>query len=283
MKYGIVLEGGAMRGLFTAGVLDVFMENGITFDGAVGVSAGACFGCNLKSKQIGRSLRYNLRFAKDDRYCSMKSLIRTGDMFGAEFCYHYIPDTLDPFDADKFNSSPMEFWVVTTDVETGKAVYHKMKDVNYTELEWVRASASLPLAARVVEVNGRKMMDGGIADSIPLRFMEHIGYERNVVILTQPRDYVKKQTKTVPLLKAGYRKYPNLVRACAERHRMYNKELRYIRKAEELGDTLVIAPPEKLPIGHIEHDEAILKQVYQMGRDAALEKLDDVKKFLEKQ
>ena len=280
MKYGIVLEGGAMRGLFTAGVLDVFMENGISFDGAVGVSAGACFGCNLKSGQIGRSIRYNLRFAKDKRYCSVKSLVTTGDMFGAEFCYHTIPYKLDPFDGETFSKSPMEFWVVATDVTTGKAVYHKMNTASYDELEWVRASASLPLVAHIVEVGGRKMMDGGIADSIPLRFMESVGYRKNVVILTQPRDYVKKPVKSMPMLKAGYSKYPNLIKACGERHRMYNKELRYIRRAEELGSALVIAPPEKLPIGHIEHDTDVLQEVYRIGRKAAMDKLEEVKVFL---
>jgi predicted patatin/cPLA2 family phospholipase len=280
MKYGIVLEGGALRGLFTAGVLDVFMENGIAFDGAVGVSAGACFGCNIKSGQIGRSIRYNLRFANDKRYCSVDSLVRTGDMFGAEFCYHTIPDKLDIFDKTAFESSPMEFWVVATDVKTGKAVYHRMDHVSYDELEWIRASSSLPLAARMVDVGGRRMMDGGISDSIPLRFMESVGYQKNVVILTQPRDYVKKPTKAVPMLKIGYRKYPNLVKACAERHRMYNKELRYIRKAEELGSAFVIAPSEKLPISHVEHDTEILQEVYRMGRKAAMDKLEEVKVFL---
>lgn len=280
MKYGIVLEGGALRGLFTAGVLDVFMENGIAFDGAVGVSAGACFGCNIKSGQIGRSIRYNLRFANDKRYCSVDSLVRTGDMFGAEFCYHTIPDKLDIFDKTAFESSPMEFWVVATDVKTGKAVYHRMDHVSYDELEWIRASSSLPLAARMVDVGGRRMMDGGISDSIPLRFMESVGYQKNVVILTQPRGYVKKPTKAVPMLKIGYRKYPNLVKACVERHRMYNKELRYIRKAEELGSAFVIAPSEKLPISHVEHDPEILQEVYRMGRKAAMDKLEEVKVFL---
>ena len=280
MKHGIVLEGGAMRGLFTAGVLDVFMENGIRFDSAVGVSAGACFGSNLKSEQTRRSIRYNLRFAKDKRYCSVRSLIKTGDMFGAEFCYHTIPDELDEFDVDTFESSPMDFWVVATDIETGKAVYHKLKDLDYDELEWLRASASMPLASRIVEVGGRRMMDGGISDSIPLRFMQHIGMKKNVVILTQPRGYIKRQTKAVPMLKAVYKNYPLFVKACSDRHKMYNRELAYIRKAEQSGNTLVIAPPKKLPIGHIEHDEENLQRVYLIGRQVGIEKLKEVRKFL---
>ena len=141
MKTGLVLEGGAMRGIFTAGVTDVLMENNITFNGAVGVSAGACFGCNCKSNQNGRAIRYNLRFCKDKRYCSMHSLITTGNMFNAEFCYHTIPDKLDIFDVQAFETNPMEFYIVATDIDTGKAVYHRMKKADYRELEWIRASS----------------------------------------------------------------------------------------------------------------------------------------------
>ena len=282
MKYGLVLAGGAMRGLFTAGVIDVLMENGISFDGAAGVSAGAAFGCNIKSGQNGRAIRYNLRFAEDKRFCSVKSLLTTGDMFGAEFCYHTIPDELDIFDSAAFEASPMDFWVVCTDILTGKAVYHRMNKVSYSELEWIRASASMPMFARIVEADGRKLLDGGIADSLPLRFMEKQGYEKNVVILTQPRDYVKPKNKAVPLLKLVYRKYPNLIKACADRHIMYNKELKYIRKAESEGRALVIAPPEKLPVGHIEHDSNILQEVYRIGRMTGMENLDRIRNFIGK-
>lgn len=282
MKYGLVLEGGAMRGLFTAGVTDVLMENGISFDGAVGVSAGAAFGCNIKSGQHGRAIRYNLRFAEDERFCSVKSLVKTGDMFGAEFCYHTIPNELDIFDSAAFEASPMDFWLVCTDILTGKAVYHRMNRVNYSELEWMRASASMPMVSRIVEVSGRKLLDGGIADSIPLRFMEKQGYDKNVVIVTQPRDYVKHRNKAIPLLKIAYRKYPDLIKACAERHKMYNKELRYIRRSESEGRTLVIAPPEKLPVGHIEHDTEVLQEVYRIGRTTGMENLDRIRSFMEK-
>ncbi len=280
MKYGLVLEGGAMRGLFTAGVTDVLMENEIEFDGAVGVSAGACFGCNYKSRQPGRAIRYNQRFCKDKRYCSTWSLLTTGDMFGAEFCYHTIPEELDVFDKETFAANPMEFYAVSTDVETGKAIYHRCRNGSYSDLEWIRGSASMPLAARIVEVDGRRILDGGIADSIPLRFMEAVGYERNIVILTQPRGYVKRQTKSLPLVKAAYRKYPELVQAVANRHRMYNDELAFIEDAEKKGRALVIAPEEKLPIGHIEHDYTVMLEVYRLGRKAAMESLDRVREFL---
>ena len=280
MKSGLVMEGGAMRGLFTAGVTDVLMENGITFDGAVGVSAGACFGCNYKSHQPRRAIRYNTRFCNDKRYCSVHSLITTGDMFGAEFCYHTIPNELDLFDHETFRNEPMEFFVVATDIEKGHAVYHRCRSSEDSELEWIRASASMPLAARIVEADGRKLLDGGITDSIPLRFMEKTGYDRNVVILTQPRNYTKKPSKSLALIKAAYRKYPELVRAYAERPKMYNDQLKYVRRSESEGRALVIAPAEKLPVGHIEHDPEVLLEVYRLGRKAANERLEEVFAFL---
>lgn len=280
MKYGLVMEGGAMRGMFTAGVIDVFMENGIEFDGAVGVSAGAAFGCNYKSNQPGRVIRYNTRFCRDKRFCSLRSLLRTGDIFGAEFCYHEIPEKLDIFDCKTFNNSPVEFFVVCTDVETGKPVYHKMTKADYNELEWMRASASMPVVSRIVEVDGKKLLDGGISDSIPLKFMEKSGYYRNVVILTQPRDYVKKPSSMARRFRLLLRNYPNLIKAMNNRHKMYNAELKYIKRSEQAGKAFVIAPPEKLPVGHIEHNPDVLREVYRIGRNTANEYLDDVISFM---
>lgn len=280
MKYGLVMEGGAMRGMFTAGVTDVLMENEIFFDGAAGVSAGACFGCNYKSRQKGRAIRYNLRFCRDKRYCSLYSLITTGDMFGAKFCYHTMPDELDIFDYDEFNRNPMVFYVVCTDVETGKPVYKKLNKADYEGLEWIRASASMPLASRIVEIDGRKFLDGGISDSIPLSFMERHGFERNIVILTQPRDYIKKPSKSIKLVKSVYKKYPKLVKTYSERAKMYNDQLEYIRKSESEGRAFVIAPPKKLEVGHVEHNPDKLLEVYRAGRKAALDNLDRILEFL---
>ncbi len=280
MKTGLVLEGGAMRGLFSAGVTDVLMENNITFNGAVGVSAGACFGCNYKSGQNGRVIRYNLRFCKNRRYCSMHSLITTGNIFNAEFCYHTIPDELDIFDSQAFENNPMEFFAVATDIETGKAVYHRMSKANYHEFEWLRASASMPLFAEIVELDGRKMLDGGISDSIPLKFMESQEYGKNIVVLTQPRNFTKSQSRVLPLIKVRYRKYPEFVKAFEKRPAMYNNELKYIRKAEKEGRAFVIAPPEKLPIGHIEHEQDRLLEVYRIGRITAQKQIGNIMKFL---
>ncbi len=280
MKYGIVLEGGAMRGLFTAGVTDVLMEEGITFDGAVGVSAGAAFGCNIKSNQPGRAVRYNLRFCNDKRYCSKRSLIKTGDLFNAEFCYHTVPEKLDLFDFKAYETSKMEFYIVCTDVLTGKPVYHRSSKMDRSGLEWLRASASLPLVSRIVEADGRKLLDGGISDSIPLRFMESVGYEKNIVVLTQPRDYRKKKTGSLPLVRAAMHKYPELVKAVAHRHEMYNSELEYIRKSESEGRAFVIAPEEKLPVKRVEHDPEKLLEAYRMGRITVKKQLPEIKAFL---
>lgn len=283
MKYGLVLEGGAMRGMFTAGVTDVLMENGFEFDGAVGVSAGAAFGCNVKSGQRGRAIRYNTRFCKDKRFCSFASLVKTGDMFGAEFCYHTIPEKLDKFDFEAYNRSKMEFYVVCTDVVTGKAVYKSLPVADNDCLEWIRASASMPLASRIVSVGGRKLLDGGITDSIPLEFMEKQGYERNLVILTQPRGYVKQPTKAIPMMKVALRKYPKLINAAQHRHEMYNEELKFVTNAEKQGRAFVIAPPEGLPVGHVEHDANVLQEVYRIGRKAGTESLARLAEFMGKQ
>ena len=282
MKKGLVLEGGAMRGLFTAGIIDVMMEAGVEPDGLIGVSAGAAFGCNYKSRQPGRVIRYNTRFAKDPRYSGLRSLIKSGDYFNAEFGYHIVPKQYDIFDVETFDKNPMEFIVVCTDVLTGEAVYHKMDHVDFNELEWLRASASMPLASKVVEVGGRKLLDGGVADSIPLEYFERIGYDRNVVILTQPQGFVKEPNKLMPLMKIGLRKYPNMIKALATRHLMYNRELKYVREAEREGRCLVIRPEEKIPIGHISHDPDEMRHVYEIGRALGERKLKDIKAFYER-
>lgn len=282
MKTGLVLEGGAMRGMFTAGILDVLMEQNIDVDGVIGVSAGATFGCNYKSRQIGRTLRYNMKYCNDPRYCSFRSLVKTGDLFGADFCYRVIPTELDVFDNDTYEASPVEFHIVTTDVTTGEPVYYKCDKFDSEDLEWLRASASMPLASRIVEAGGRKMLDGGISDSIPLEYFQTIGYEKNIVVLTQPRSYVKKENKLLPVMKLALKQYPKLIETMKNRHINYNSTLEYIRTEEQKGSVLVLCPKEKLPIGRIEHNPDNLKVVYDLGREVALEQLEQIKKFLEK-
>lgn len=280
MKTGLILEGGAMRGLFSAGVMDVFMENGIEFDAAIGVSAGAAFGCNYKSRQIGRVIRYNKRFARDKRFCSFRSLIKTGDLFGAEFCYHTIPDELDLFDNEAYLENPMDFYVVVTDIETGKAVYINSDEAGEDSLECFRASASMPLVSRPVEIKGRKYLDGGIADSVPIQYFESIGYDRNVIILTQPAGFVKKPSSAVKLMKYALRKYPKIAETMADRHNEYNGTLDYIAAKEKAGEVVVIRPEAPLEIGRVEHNPDTMQKVYDLGRAAGEKYLDKVKDFI---
>ena len=268
-----------MRGLWTAGVTDVMMEHDIRPDGLIGVSAGAAFGCNYKSRQVGRAIRYNMQFAKDARYSGVRSLLTSGDYFNAKFGYHVVPYEYDIFDTKTFEENPMEFIVVCTDVETGAAVYHTIDHVDYDELEWLRASASMPLASKVVEVQGRKLLDGGVSDSIPLQYFESIGYKRNVVVLTQPLGYQKEHNRLMPLMRVALRRYPRFLQALDERHKMYNYQLEYVANAERLGRCLVIRPEEKIPIGHISHNPDQMRKVYELGRKAGEKNIERIRQF----
>ena len=281
MRTGLVLEGGAMRGMFTCGILDVFLEKGIDFDSTIGVSAGAVFGCNYKSRQVGRALRYNKRFCRDSRYCSVRSLLKTGDLYGAEFCYDELPNVLDPFDYDTFERNPMEFWCVTTDVETGKARYDLMKDGRGDDMKLMRASASMPLVSRPVSVSGRELLDGGIADPIPFDFMLSGNVDRCLVILTQPYDYIKKKNSMLPLFGLFYKgKRKGIRDAMGIRHEVYNSQTERLKTLEKEGRVFVLRPASPLEIGKTEKDPSRLQAVYDEGRRLALEKLDEIKAYL---
>ena len=283
MKTGLVLEGGAMRGLFTAGVLDVLMENKITFDGVIGVSAGAAFGCNFKSGQIGRAVRYNVRFCRDRRYCGLGSLWKTGDIFNTDFCYGEVPLKLDPFDFDAYEKNPTDFYVVCTDVETGQALCHRYTGREDHGFDWIRASASMPLVSRMVEIEGRKLLDGGIADSIPASCFESMGYTRNVVILTRPEGYRKKKNQALPLIRRKYRAYPRLVEAMEQRHLIYNAELDYVAQAQAEGRMFVIRPEKALAVRRIEKNPERLRAAYEEGRRTAERQREALSAFLGQQ
>lgn len=276
----LVMEGGAMRGMFTAGVIDVMMENEIDFPAAVGVSAGACFGCNLKSRQIGRVIRYNKRFCQDKRYCSLQSLLKTGDLYGAEFCYHTIPEELDPFDNEAYDENPMAFYVVATDVLTGKPVYKRLDRVDDECFLWMRASASMPMVSRPVKVGGYTLLDGGMSDAIPLRFMQGLGYRKNIVILTQPRSYIKEPVNEL-MMKTALAKYPAMADVMTNRHSMYRFQRDYVFESEKNGSTLVICPDGDLGVSHTEHDPEVLQRVYDEGRRIALRELEKIKDFMQ--
>ena len=280
MKKGLVLEGGAMRGMFSAGVIDVLLESGIEFDGVAGVSAGAVFGCNYKSKQIGRTIRYNMKYIRDPRYCSLRSLIKTGDMFGRDFCYRKIPFELDIFDNDTFIRNPVKFYVVATNINTGKALYKRIDSADEEGLQYMRASASMPLVSKPVNIDGNEFLDGGIADSVPLEFFINKGYEKNLVVLTQPEGYTKEKNGLVPLMKITLRKYPKLIEAMANRHILYNQQIKYTEEAEKNGKAFIIRPTEKLPIGRLEKNPETLKTVYDLGRKEAIKNLDKIKEYL---
>lgn len=269
MKTGLVLEGGALRGLFSAGVMDVMLEHGINVDGVVGVSAGAAFGVNYVSRQAGRALRYNQRFAGDRRYCGLWSLLTTGDYFNARFAYHTVPSEYDLFDNEAFESSPVDYTLVTTDVVTGKPYYKSIKQGGEVLYEWIRASSSMPMVSRIVEIDGMHLLDGGISDSIPLRYMEQQGYGRNIVVLTQPYGFVKKPNRLMWLARMMLRRYPALLDVMAHRHEMYNEQLEYVKKREADGAALVIRPFDTLPITRLSSDPAKMQETYDLGVAAA--------------
>ena len=280
MKTALIMEGGAMRGMFTCGVMDVLLENGITFDGAAGISAGAVFGCNFKSGQAGRPARYNKRYCRDPRYCSIRSLIRTGDLYGADFCYRELPDVLDPFDREAFAMNPMEFFAGATDVETGECVFHRCTDGGDTDMLWFRASASMPLVSGPVRIGDHRYLDGGITDAVPYAYMEQQGYDRNVIVLTQPRGYRKKPQVT-PVMRLLLRRLQKILEAMERRHKMYNAQMDALDRMEAEKTARIIRPPEDLRIGHVEKDPEELDRVYRIGRREAEKRLPEIRDWLE--
>ena len=280
MKNGLVLEGGAMRGLFTAGVLDVLMENRVRFDGLIGVSAGACFGCNYKSGQIGRVIRYNKRFARDPRYCSWRSFFWTGDLFNADFCYRELPMELDVFDAETFETNPMEFYLVVTDCATGEPVYRRIDHADEKAFQWMQASASMPIVSRPVAIDGGEYLDGGLSDAVPLRYFESLGYDRNVVITTRPRGYRKPPAGKLRLWKPFLRRLPKVCDAMQSRSERYNATLDYLDSRVQFGQTFLIAPEQPLEISRISHDPNQMQSVYETGRAAGERNLNALLEFL---
>lgn len=279
---GMVLQGGAMRGMYTAGVLDVLMENKIWIKSFVGVSAGSCFGCNYKSRQIGRTIRYNKRFCKDKRYGSLWSLIRTGDVYDVKFCYDELPNNYDKFDMKTFRNNPVEFWSVSTDVDTGKPFYYKFKDFLGDEPMHMCASASMPVVSRVVRIDDKGYLDGGISDPIPLKFaQEEFGYKKNIVILTRDASYEEKPYRFMRTIKFCLRKYPKIVEQMAKGHELFANQVDYVLEQEKLGNCFVIRPSRPLTVSTTENDPEKLEETYQMGREDALNKLEKLREYLE--
>ena len=280
MKTGLLLEGGGMRCLYTAGILDIFMKNNIKIDGIVAVSAGALFGMNYKSKQIGRGLRYNKKYAGNKNYMGLYSFITTGNIINEEFCFKKIVNELDPIDYDTYKNSDVDFYAVVTNLETGKAEYIKIDDLqDKNSLEYLRASGSMPFISKPVTINNKKYLDGGIADSIPIDKIMNMGFDKVIVVLTRPIDYQKKKSnQTFP--KIYYKKYPKFVESINNRYKKYNEELQTISKLEEKGKILVIRPSKLVKIIRVEKDKEKIQEMYDLGTADALKSLTKINQFL---
>lgn len=276
---GLVCEGGGMRGIYVAGVLDVFGEHGLTFDGVVGVSAGAVHASSFLAGQHGRSIRFYLAYCRDRRFMGWGSWLKTGDFVGAQFCYDDLPNRLVPFDYDALESNPTAFYMATTDVETGKPYYHRVKTIRGEEIKAMRASASLPIASKIVEFQGKMLLDGGTADSIPVEFLRDQGYRRTVVVLTQVAGYQKKPEMNV-VFRMMYRHYPDFLKTVEHRHECYNATLAQIEALEKAGEIFVFRPSQKIKIKRLERDSGRIIDMYELGRRDALERLEALKAFL---
>ncbi len=267
MNRALVLEGGAMRGMYTAAVLDVFMAKNISFDSVTAVSAGALFGVNFLSGQSGRVIRYNKRFNSDKNYMGLLPLIKEGNIVSTDYAYHDVPYELDPFDDEKFKASGVPFYATVTNIKTAKAEYIRIKSV-FEQMDILRASGSLPFVSKIVKINGREYLDGGIADSIPFSYPLSMGCDKLVVIVTRDMNYRKKPMSSV-LAKLCYRKYPEFQNSLLNRHNMYNNSIEELQKLEEEGRAFVIRPTVPIEIKRIEKDAERLQAVYDFGiRDA---------------
>ncbi|HDR1156784.1 TPA: patatin family protein [Pasteurella multocida] len=278
MKVGLVLEGGGMRAMFTAGVLDVFLTENVQVDGIVAVSAGVLFGVNYPAKQYGRALRYNKKYLNDKRYMGWHSLLTTGNIVNKDFAFYELPFTLDPFDAETFRQSKIDFYATLTNVQTGEAEYVKLDDV-FNEMEVLRATSAMPFVSKMLEINGQYYLDGGIADSIPLKKCQALGYDKIIVVLTRPLEYRKKPTPSW-IFNLFYRDYPHLVEKLKTRYQNYNDTVEEIIRLNNNKDIFVIRPSHHLPISRIEKDVEKVQAMYDLGITDAKREMAALKAFL---
>lgn len=279
MSIALVLEGGAKRGIYTAGVLDVLLENNLIADGVIGVSAGAVHGASYVSEQIGRSIRYYMNYGNYYKFMSLRNWILTGNVVDTKFCYYELPEVLDKFDHETFEKSKTKYYTVCSNIETGKAEYIPCKELKHS-ITYLRASASLPVFSKIVEIDGKKLLDGGICDSIPLKASQNLGFDKNVVVLTRPLGYKKKKSKFLTFTKLVYRKFPNFAKAMENRPDMYNNQLEFVEnEAKNSSNTLLIRPSVDLGVKHMEKDLNKVKAMYDLGRKDALDMLNELKNF----
>ena len=280
MKIGLVLEGGGMRGLYTAGVLDVMMDNHFMPDVVCGTSAGVTFGVNLLSQQRGRVLRYNCRYVSDRRYISMHSWLTTDNMINKDFAYDLLPRELDPFDEETFEKSPAEFYATITNMRTGKAEYVRITDT-WKQMDVIRASASLPIICQPVEWQGEKYLDGGLADNIPLDKCLELGCDKVIIVLTRPMDYVRND-HIAPLCRLAFPRYKALLRTIEQRNDQYNTRIQQIKELEKQGKVFVIRPSENITVARLEKDAEKLKALHALGMKDATAQWQALKEYLEK-
>ena len=278
MKIGLVLEGGAMRGLYTAGVLDVFLDKDIKVTDILGVSAGAVFGVNYKSNQRGRTLRYNLKYLNDKRYMSINSLIKTGNLVNKEFAYYTLPRELDIFDEKTYEDNNINFYAVITNMETGKPEYVEIDNAE-EKIEVLRASSSMPFLSKPVLINNNSYLDGGISDSIPVLKAMEMGCDKVIVVLTRPIEYRKKKRNSF-LIKMFYKKYPNLINTMVNRYKNYNNTVEEIIKLEEEGKIFVIRPSRLVDIKRVEKDPKKLQEMYDLGVSDTISRIEELKNYL---
>ncbi len=280
MKTGLVLEGGGMRGFFTLGVLDAFMDSGIMFDYIVGVSAGAAHALTYLSGQNGRGFRITLKYVADPRYLSMRNLIKEKSAFGMDFIFNVLPHfSEEPFDYEAFKASNAEYRVGATNIETGKTRYFNKNELGELFLP-VQASSSLPLISSPVEINGKKYMDGGISDPIPIKRALLDGCDKLVIVLTRPKNYVKKPEGFKAAYSKIYKKYPAFVDTINRRHFVYKSEQQLAEKLEKEGRAVIIAPEsDKVNIGRFEKNQNKLRALYEHGYDCTMAKIGEINAF----
>lgn len=280
-KAGLVLEGGGMKGVYTAGVLDFFMEKDIWFSNCYGVSAGACHLCSYLSKQKGRAYAVVTDYLEDKRYCSVYNVLTTGDLFRVSMCYDEIPNKLNPYDYDTFDNYPGRAYAVVTNIETGRPEYLRLKEMR-KDIAAVQASASLPLVSRNVEINGKLYLDGGLSDSVPIMHSIMDGNHKNVVVLTKEEGYRRQPSEHLGLFRLRYAKYPKVYELIKNRHIEYNRMLDYLDAQVANGQAFVIRPKKKSSIGRIEKDREKLRALYEEGYRDARESYEDLIGYLEK-
>ncbi|MDZ5609777.1 patatin family protein [Bacillus pseudomycoides] len=279
---GLVLEGGGMKGLYSAGVLEYFMENDLFFPYVVGVSAGACMGATYLSRQKGRNKKVNTELVSDYRYISYRNLIRKRELFGMDFLFDEVPNKIVPFDFQTFLNTNEQFVIGTTDCETGQAVYYNKQEHGEDILKIIRASSSVPFIAPAVDYDGKKLLDGGIIDPIPVRKAQKDGFQKNIVIMTKPEGYEKKRNKFSPMAKYLYRRYPKVAELLVEHYRFYNETVSYMSSDEQKANFFVIQPSMQLPVSGIERNKDKLVNLYNLGYQDAKNQYERLLEWIEK-